>query len=161
MSLFHEKAVSTLILRQNSANVTVWQADYDRGYLYECEFLDENEKAKLPHDQLYQPSRVIAIHNTGDRPVNCIHFGLVSLCFCLQYAFSGLTLLVGRHERYPACKNWVMRCWCGYRSGMRCKWSAYDPADATATPSFLASLKSRMVYLSGASLPRLSWKEGH
>ena len=32
------------------------------------------------------------------------------------------------------------------------------PADATATPSSLAPVKSRMVYLSGASLPRLSWK---
>jgi len=39
--------------------------------------------------------------------------------------------------------------------------SAYGPADATATPSSLASLKSRMVYLFGASLPRLSWKKGH
>jgi len=29
----------------------------------------------------------------------------------------------------------------------------------TATPSFLASLKSRMVYLSGADLSRLSWKK--
>jgi len=28
-----------------------------------------------------------------------------------------------------------------------------------ALPSFLASFKSRMVYLSGASLPRLSWKK--
>jgi len=38
---------------------------------------------------------------------------------------------------------------------------ACGPADATATPSSLASLKSRMVYLSGAGLPRLSWKRGH
>jgi len=30
-----------------------------------------------------------------------------------------------------------------------------------ATPSSLASLKSRMVYLSGAGIPRLSWKKGH
>jgi len=36
---------------------------------------------------------------------------------------------------------------------------AYGPADATATPSSLALVKSRMVYLSGASLPRLSWKK--
>jgi len=42
-------------------------------------------------------------------------------------------------------KNWVMRCWRGYLSEARCKWSAYGPADATATPSSLASLKSRMV----------------
>jgi len=43
-------------------------------------------------------------------------------------------------------KNWVMRCWCGYLSEARCKWSAYGPADATATPSSLASLKFRMVF---------------
>jgi len=38
---------------------------------------------------------------------------------------------------------------------------AYGPTDATAIPSSLASLKSRMVYLSGAGLPRLSMKKGH
>jgi len=36
---------------------------------------------------------------------------------------------------------------------------AYGPADATATPSSLASVKSRKVYLSGAGLLRLSWKK--
>jgi len=36
---------------------------------------------------------------------------------------------------------------------------AYGPADATATPSVLAPVKSRMVYLSGDGLPRLSWKK--
>ena len=30
-----------------------------------------------------------------------------------------------------------MRCWRGYLSGVRCKWLAYGPADATAIPSFL------------------------
>jgi len=35
-----------------------------------------------------------------------------------------------------------------------------SPADAIASPSSLAPVKSRMVYLSGASLPRLSWKKG-
>jgi len=50
----------------------------------------------------------------------------------------------------------------GYLSAARCKRFAYGPADATATNlSSLASLKSRMVYLSGDSLPRLSWKKGH
>jgi len=33
------------------------------------------------------------------------------------------------------------------------------PADATATSSSLAPVNSRMVYLSGAGLPRLSWKK--
>ena len=36
----------------------------------------------------------------------------------------------------------------------------YSPADATATQSSLAPVKSRMVYLSSAGLPRLSWKKG-
>jgi len=36
---------------------------------------------------------------------------------------------------------------------------AYGSADATATPSSLAPVKSRMAYLSGASLSRLSWKK--
>jgi len=37
--------------------------------------------------------------------------------------------------------------------------SAYGPANATATSSYLASLKSKMVNLSGAGSPR--WKRGH
>jgi len=36
---------------------------------------------------------------------------------------------------------------------------AHGPADATVIPSSLASLKSRMAYISGAGLPRLSWKK--
>jgi len=63
-------------------------------------------------------------------------------------------------EGHPACKNWVVRYWHGCLSEARCKWFAYGPADATATSSFLAPVKSRMVYLSGAGLPRLSWKKG-
>jgi len=36
---------------------------------------------------------------------------------------------------------------------------ACGPADTTVTPSSLAPAKSRMVYLSGAGLPRLPWKK--
>jgi len=36
------------------------------------------------------------------------------------YAFSALTLLVGRQEGHPACKNRVVGCWRGYLSGARC-----------------------------------------
>ena len=43
-------------------------------------------------------------------------------------------------------KNWVMRWWHGYLSGMRCKWFAYGPADATATLLSLALLKFRMIF---------------
>jgi len=71
-----------------------------------------------------------------------------------------LTLWVGRQEEHPACKKWVMRCWRGYLCEVRCKWFACGPADATATPSSLASLTSTLFDLSGADLSRLSWKRG-
>ena len=48
------------------------------------------------------------------------------------FAFSTLTLLVGRQEGHPACKNWVVGCWHGYLSAARC----------------------RLVYLSGTGSPR-------
>jgi len=47
-------------------------------------------------------------------------------------------------EEHPACT--ILRCWLCYLSVVRCKWFAYGPPDATATPLSLASLKSRMVY---------------
>jgi len=64
----------------------------------------------------------------------------------MSVAFSALTLLVGQQEEHLAHKkvNRVMRCWRGYLSGAKCRWSAYGPADVTTTSS-LASFKSRMV----------------
>ena len=46
-----------------------------------------------------------------------------------------------------ACKNSVMRCWCGYLSGARCTLFAYGQADATASqnPTCFASFKLRQV----------------
>jgi len=53
------------------------------------------------------------------------------------YAFSALTLLVGRQEGHPACKkNGVVGYWHGYLSGARCR-LAYVSADATATHCLL------------------------
>jgi len=66
---------------------------------------------------------------------------------------------LGVRKSIRPVKNSVMGYWRGYLSGVWCKWFAHGPADATATPSFLASVKSRMVYLSDAGLPRLSWKK--
>ena len=63
----------------------------------------------------------------------------------ILYAFIALTLLVGWQEGHPACvKNWVVGCWHSYLSGARCR-LAYGPADATASHSSLASVKSRLV----------------
>ena len=66
----------------------------------------------------------------------------------ITFAFSALTLLVGCQEEHPACKNWVMRCWCGYLSAARCRLFAYGPADASASQppsSSPASFKSILV----------------
>jgi len=52
-------------------------------------------------------------------------------CFCLQCHDT----VFGCQEEHLAYKNCVMRYWCGYLYGARCKWFAYGPADATATPS--------------------------
>ena len=60
-------------------------------------------------------------------------------------AFSALTVLAEHQKDTWPAKNWVVRCWRGDLSGVRCKWSAYGPANATATSSSLASLKSRLV----------------
>ena len=72
----------------------------------------------------------------------------VCKCVVLIHAFSALTLLVGRQEQHPAYKNWVMRCWCGYLSGARCRffcmWSSWCHCHPQ-TPSSLASFKSRLV----------------
>ena len=42
--------------------------------------------------------------------------------------------LSGSLAGHPACKSWMVRYWHGYLCGARCKWFAYGPADATATP---------------------------
>jgi len=49
---------------------------------------------------------------------------------------------VRKSIRPVGLKIWVMRCWRGYRSEVRCKRFAYGTADATATPSSLAFKKN-------------------
>ena len=53
----------------------------------------------------------------------CSHYSLLLMlcCYIVYFAILQLTLLVGRQEEHPACKNWVMRCRCGYLSRARCK----------------------------------------
>ena len=62
--------------------------------------------------------------------------GFLTYELLTSYAFSALTLLVGRQEGHPACKNWVVGCWRGYLSGARWR-LAYGPADFTATHCLL------------------------
>jgi len=58
---------------------------------------------------------------------------LVSACLYYQACIQGC------REEHLACKNWVMRCWCGYLSGARCRLFAYGPADATASQNPISS----------------------
>ena len=65
---------------------------------------------------------------------------------------SALTLLVGWQEGHPACKNWVVGCWCGYQSWARCR-LAYGPADALPlTVSCLSKFRLVLPFLY-----RLTW----
>ena len=73
----------------------------------------------------------------GQSAVNCnLH-----CIFLMHYilSFKALTVSVGRQEEHPACKNWVMRCWCGYLSGVMWRLFAYGPANATASPNPIIS----------------------
>ena len=87
-----------------------------------------------------------------------LHSQLRMACFSVIFVLWRCCLGVRKSIR--PVNNSVMGYWHGYLSRVWCKWFAYGPADATATPSSLVSVKSRMVYLSGAGLPRLSWKKG-
>jgi len=75
-------------------------------------------------------------------------------------AFSALMVLVGWQQGHPTCKNLSGEVLAWFSVWSEVQMICIFAADATATPS-LAPVKSRMVYLSGAGLPRLSWKKGH
>jgi len=54
----------------------------------------------------------------------------------IDYAFSALTLLVGRQEGHPPLKKLSGGLLAWYLSGVRCRF-AYCPADATAADYLL------------------------
>ena len=57
-----------------------------------------------------------------------------------------------------ACKKLTDEVLVSYLSGAKCRWSAYGPADATATQSSLAKVKSRMVLPFWYRLTQVAWK---
>ena len=68
----------------------------------------------------------------GNSVVNILYW-LIMFC---SVAFSAFMLLVGQQEGIGPVKNWVLWCWRGFPSAMRCR-LAYGPADATATHCLL------------------------
>ena len=109
---------------------------------------------KIPHQMI----KVLVNHMNITYITWCINKTLASLF--KWFAFSDT--LAGWQKSIWPVKNWVTGRGHGYLSAVRCRWLAYGPANAnkaTATPSPLASLKSRMVYPSSTNLPRLFWKK--
>jgi len=145
------KQKTNLVHISSSKDTTNFLADYHlpRSYLVHT---DSHTSLPKLSPWIFTVAVIHAMHPSCCGYITYITWTIISL--------SALTLLVGWLEGHPACKNWVVRFWRGYLSGVSCKWFAYDPADAIATPSSLAPVKSRMVCLSGAGLPRLSWKKG-
>ena len=73
-------------------------------------------------------------------------------------SFGALTLFVGRQEKHPSCRNWTMRCRCGYLPGARCRLSAYGSADVTViTKPYHLLPRLNQYWFSGTGLPTLSW----
>jgi len=90
----------------------------------------------LLHVVFFELNRFCCLCFLG-RQLVFFHTHVLGLFFTFYYiAFSALTLLVGRQEGHPVCKNRVAGCWRGYLSGARCR-LAYGPADATATHCLL------------------------
>ena len=96
--------------------------------------------------QVTFPARQHLVHRRHDRRIVQLDLPTEHVTLLTQYVFGALTLSVGRQEEHPACKNWVMRCWCGYLSGARCRLFAYGPADATASPNPIISCLIQTIF---------------
>ena len=89
------------------------------------------------------------LHMSLDGLLNGLMNNLMTVRFNLKYsqisAFSALTLLVGRREGHPACKNWVVGCWCDVV--IRLEWDAYCIRSSWCHcySLSLAAVKSRLV----------------
>jgi len=80
----------------------------------------------------------------------CVYMHTTVTDWLILNAFSALTLLVRRQEQHLACKK------LSDEALALSVWS--EMQITTATPLSLALLKSRLVNLCGAGLPRLFWK---
>ena len=100
-----------------------------------CKWNSRLNKLKHTHPALHVYCNVLTI--TSKRMLTT---AVENYLFCAaSIAFSAFTLLFGHQKEHPACKNSVMRCWCGYLSGARCRLFAYGPADATASQNPIIS----------------------
>jgi len=110
------------------------------------------------------PSVCASVHALTDVFSNWLAVDF-SLCECFSCSSLTQFLQAGCSSWHPtnsvkAPKDKVMRCWCGYLSGVRCRLFAYGPADATASqnPLYLASFKSRLILPFWYRLTRVVWE---
>jgi len=82
--------------------------------------------------------------------------GFSVTCACLQ-RFDAVGWVAGRASGLQKTEWWGTGMVACLEQGAN---DLHGTADATATPSSLAPVKSRVVYLSGAGIPSLSWKKG-
>ena len=100
-------------------------------------------------------SVILFVHSLSSYIIQCrtlwaltglsVWISCLSLC---PQCFDTLGWVAGRASG-PFKKNWVMRCWCGYLSGARCKRLAYGLADAEwyilLVPAYPGSPRQRAV----------------
>ena len=139
--------------------------------------LDEDGKVLTPEEILYRVCIFCIfcfhmLHKSCSVPDHTTVWWMFIFCFFSSFfspkRLTGMPSVLwhcwsGEEEENPALtklNNEMLDCWCGYLSGAKCKWFAYGLADATATPSSLALLKSRIVLPFWHGLPRISWKRG-
>ena len=78
---------------------------------------DKTSILVLPHDDSHHN----LLQSSDNKTMINSFYWIINNDFGGFFAFSALTLLVGRQEGHPACKNRVVGCWCGCLSGARCR----------------------------------------
>ena len=111
-------------------------ADRDYQSVWYCQWTDTNNQWTWRAGECCISARCVSF---GEFDLWSLTPAAMVMSRVLEVAFSSLTLLVGRQEEHLACKNWVMRCWCGCLSGVRYRLFAYDPADASASQNPIIS----------------------
>ena len=53
--------------------------DFDAGYLYEAQFVPDDNKPLLPEDELYAPTRTAPVLGSSDVPITCMQITYVTL----------------------------------------------------------------------------------
>ena len=73
----HFKILLTFNIGLSSISIMkpcVCQGDFDAGYLYECEFVSDDDKISMQKGKLYEPCQCIPVIESNDVPITTITF---------------------------------------------------------------------------------------